>query len=94
MKRAIFKLGNDITIESSTSTESFTTRINVDEWLNRPSITIDAETEIEDWDFDLETHAPKTGAGTIIRVQALHEDVARQFSDPTIVTKLSRIISR
>ena len=47
MKRALFKLGRETKIESSTTTDSFKTSINVTTW--------EAD---EDWVFDLIPESP------------------------------------
>lgn len=89
MKRAIFKLGNHITISSSTSEDAFVTTIDVKEWLSRPA----KDGSGEDWDFDMEV--VEVGAiGTNIKVTALHPDIATQFMNPSFANSLARIIGR
>jgi Histidine kinase-, DNA gyrase B-, and HSP90-like ATPase len=75
MKRAIFKIGEDITIKSTyrtagDKTESFKVPIDVPKWLG------DAR---RDWDFDIETsnHLPELGVE--IAVSKLHEGISPSF---------------
>lgn len=88
MKRAFFKLGNEITFETQTDSERFSLGIDVRRWLSAGD-TI--------WDFDVpEVTAPRKGqaAGTQIGIAALHEDVSRQFGRKTFSDSLiARIAS-
>ncbi|MGI8735410.1 MAG: ATP-binding protein [Pyrinomonadaceae bacterium] len=84
MKRAVFKMGKNIDIESSTSTEAFGVLINVDEWLGRTS----------DWDFDLEPKDALETPGTTIQINDLHEEIQSEFNDPVFVNKLRSSIAR
>jgi hypothetical protein len=75
MKRALFKLGNEFRIESTTAVSRFVISENVEEWLNRPK-----------WEFEFnELDEPKEGfpenqRGTHIEVTRLHESVAEAFN--------------
>lgn len=64
MKRAMFKMGKTIDIESSTAEEAFNVSIDVDMWLARP-----------EWDFDLEREDVYETAGTTIEINDLHDEV-------------------
>jgi hypothetical protein len=83
MKRAVFKIGKDIDIQSSTATESFVVSIKVDDWLRSG-----------DWDFDLEPKAPLETAGTTIQINDLHEEIRGEFNDAVFVNKLRSSIAR
>lgn len=89
MKRAIFKIGKLIEIESSTKNEAFLTTIDVDEWISRAVSPSGAE----DWDFDM-VESNVTKPGTKISVSKLHPDIVTQFADPSFVNGLVRIIGR
>lgn len=85
MKRAVFKLGREIEIESSTTEESFRTRIVVDEWAAEPG---------DDWGFQLEPGEAQEVAGTRIRVSDLNPGVGEDITDPAFETSLIRSVSR
>ena len=74
MKRAIFKLGEDFHVESSTASEHFTVVENVPRWEARP-----------EWVFhfaEMETgiNNPVDARGTTIFVKNLHKDVSEAFA--------------
>jgi len=94
MKRAIFKMGNKISIRSSTDKDSFRTDIDVEAWLAKPPLERSDGTVQEDWDFDLDEAEPLAHPGTQISIEQLHEEVARQFDDPAFRNGLIRIVSR
>jgi hypothetical protein len=94
MKRAIFKMGNNIEIHSSTNQEAFGTRIDVKEWLARPPMVVPGQAPREDWDFDMFDEAVSNEAGTSIRITDLHPSISAQFSSPAFANGLSRIVSR
>jgi hypothetical protein len=82
MKRALFKLGNHIHIDSKTETESFTLTINVEEW----------KTERE-WKFKInDFESSLSEPGTKIVVTELHEPVSNKFSVTNFITNLEKEI--
>jgi hypothetical protein len=87
MKRAVFKIGNDVSITSTypsgAKVESFKAVINVPLWLG-----------IEPWDFELETTSDLSSPGVSIKVTDLLEDTRASFGSPAFVQKLRRTISR
>ena len=83
MKRALFKLGKEIAIVSSTRQDSFRTEINVEEWEGT-----------QEWQFDLVSDEPQDHAGTRITVGRLNPGVGEELVDPVFQNKLSRAISR
>src|ERR1700741_1905921 len=83
MKRAVFKIGKDIDIESSTDAEGFNVSINVGAWLATQA-----------WDFDLELEPPAETAGTSINIKDLHDEVKGEFKDPIFINKLRSSIAR
>ena len=83
MKRAIFKLGRKIKIESRTESDSFIVPIDVDAWSASP-----------DWDFDLDSIPGEGRVGTKITVEDLHKSIAEEFGDPIFENRLRKIISR
>lgn len=83
MKRALFKLGKNFTIASTTSKESFEVTINVEEWKRKEN----------EWKFSFDTPKPQShlpaAIGTRITVNNLQDDVAIEFKQPeTFVNKL------
>ena len=84
MKRAIFKLGNDINIHTSTTDEAFEVNINVEDWLQKP----------DDWDFDLDGAEKLASPGTKIEVKGLLKGVEQAFSDPVFINRLKQTIAR
>lgn len=84
MKRAILKIGNDIEIHSSTESEAFRCKIDVDDWLKRP----------QDWEFDLDDAQTIDGTGTVIRIRKINKGVAEEFGDKAFANGLARIVAR
>jgi hypothetical protein len=84
MKRALFKLGNIINIDSESAEDAFRLTINVGDWLSRP----------EDWDFDLIPLEPSGNPGTRIEVTDLHPEISAEFNDALFASKLRKIVAR
>lgn len=84
MKRAVFKMGDQIAIESSTRHESFKTTIAVPAWAN----------DDKNWNFTLMTGAGHNQAGTTITVTKLHSDVSMEFADAQFLADLKYSIAR
>lgn len=90
MKRAIFKLGEDISItstylSSSGKIESFRVPIQVQNWLKSPN---------SDWDFDIEGSDALEQPGVQIVVRSLRKEIRSEFSNPIFIKNLIRKISR
>ena len=83
MKRAMFKLGKLIKIESSTKEDAFKMTIDVDAW----------EKKIE-WNFEMNVVKPWTPVGTSIQIPTLTREVQAQIKDSTFVSELRRLIAR
>lgn len=90
MKRAIFKMGNDIRIRSSYShegqRESFLVPINVAKWLKAD--------DSANWDFDIETAKDLAENGVEIIVNELNESTSTYFGNPKFLQNLRRVIGR
>jgi hypothetical protein len=90
MKRAVFKLGRDITVGSTwldgSTLSAFNVIIDVKEWLSRQ--------DTKDWDFAIKSAKPNSEAGVTITVRDLTEGTANAFADPAFQKKLFRIIAR
>ena len=89
MKRAVFKLGSQIEIQSTYLHEgepdSFCVPIDVDEWL---------EDDVQDWDFDIREAEDLEDAGVRISVRSLTDAARRSFESPRFVRNLRRAIAR
>lgn len=91
MKRAVFKLGEDIEVSSTHALEigeapqGFRVPIKVREWLS--------STE-QEWQFPILPQAPATEPGLRITVGALRAEVKQAFEDPEFVPRLRRILAR
>ncbi len=83
MKRAIFKIGSDISIRSSTTTESFELSVNVPEW-----------EQADAWNFPLQAEPVAPKPGTRVEVSSLNLGVRESFGDAAFVSGLSRMIAR
>ena len=81
MKRAIFKLGKSITVESATDTESFVLNLEVGDWVAK-------EEEATAWDFPITTGGPLDWTGTRISVNNLYPVVAGDLGDKTFANDL------
>lgn len=90
MKRAIFKIGNNISIVSDHPSGGFSLDLDAEEWENKAQ---------DRWGFDIERRpkAKPEKCGTIVEITKLHEDVRRRVSDGTFAsylhTKLARTYS-
>ncbi|MBN8685121.1 MAG: ATP-binding protein [Chitinophagales bacterium] len=85
MKRAFFKIGKKITVESSTSNEYFKIEIDVEKWKNE-----------DDWNFSVsekrDTFDINIGYGTKITITDLTYASKSLFSDPTYFNDLKKEI--
>lgn len=80
LKRAVFKLGRDITVESKTTSSGFRVEIDTDQWA-----------EDEDWQFPLErltAARTKNSAGTAIVVRRLTDEVKLRLNDGQMMNRL------
>lgn len=90
MKRAVFKLGNDIRVRSTFlekdgSSLSFAVPINVTSWL---------EDDTPPWDFDIVDDQPLPQTGVEIDVSNLTPGSASSFGSPAFIQNLRRTIAR
>ena len=86
MKRAVFKIGKKIVIQSSTEShpeEAFLTTIEVDNWAAS-----------KEWDFTLEQLAQPDFIGTRIDITDLKEGVGSEFGDELFIKELRTNIGR
>lgn len=86
MKRAIFKMGKSIVIQSSTEAapeEAFEAKIDVDAWAQEP-----------EWEFGLDRIDRPDFIGTKIAVTNLKESTASEFSDDIFISNMRRGLGR
>ncbi len=90
LKRAIFKLGNQIEITSSTMEGSFVVSINVPKWAEK-------DDSLDDWTFPISKvngAVSQHKAGTSIVVTDLHQEVKVRIGDGTVESTLRRVIGQ
>lgn len=89
LKRAIFKIGNRIRIDSTTEDESFEVDINVKEWAKK-------DESLEDWTFPIKrtNRAANAKAGTSIVITELHEEVKTRLGDGTLDAILTKSVAQ
>ena len=90
MKRAVFKLGNDVVIRSTYlnaegTPEAFSVPIDVEGWL---------ENDVPPWDFDIVADAPLERTGVAITVKGLSSGTSQSFGSQAFVENLRRMIGR
>lgn len=90
MKRAIFKIGNQIKVRSTyrsegEALEAFAVPIDVDRWLENNTLP---------WDFDIIGDEPLEAAGVEIDVRQLTQGALQAFSNPAFIQNLRRTIAR
>ena len=85
LKRAVFKMGKQITIESRTTHDGFSLNFSVDEWA----------ADDDDWDLPLTTVTPAKkalDAGTRIVVTDLTPEAALRIGDGTLLGRLQEAL--
>lgn len=90
MKRSLFRMGNYFEVSSTTNTEHFELKVDVDEWV---------KSDETDWSFSLsdeKTNMSNSEAetGTIITVKKLHDGISKQFDLKYFFTALITHIER
>lgn len=98
MKRSLFKIGRNFTVESQCRNDHFMVTVNVDEWSRRTKKikTEDGkDTTIDDWSFSYEfVNNSNENDGTIIRISNLNSEVADLFGDDIFLNDLSDDIQK
>ena len=88
MKRSLFKLGRQFTIESRTTERKFVVKQDVEEWLEEP--------DRRQFEFDsVEEYAvpqPRDKSGTAISVTKLHDSVGADFESEIFLRQLKEAI--
>lgn len=91
LKRAIFKIGNRVRIDSRTESDSFEVEISdVKEWAKK-------DAKIEDWTFPirrLQNGASLKERGMSVVITELHDEVKARLNDGTIASILDRSVAQ
>ncbi|MFR3608741.1 MAG: ATP-binding protein [Lachnospira eligens] len=90
MKRALFKMGNNIVIKSITKNSDFQVTIDVEKWLSP---------ENKEWDFSFDYYNEDVGhsedeVGTTIIVTKLYKQIGIELSDPDFEKELIEHVER
>ncbi len=79
MKRAVFRLGRNFEVDSSTTHTRFVVGLDVGQWREQEG----------DWTFPMEIiDTPADEAGTTVEVKNLHEGVSESFADDGYVRRM------
>ena len=95
MKRALFKMGKNFSVESKTINDHFSVNVNVDEWKVQKS-QLSENSIVDDWSFSYELieEGNINENGTYISVTNLLPDVASLFDDEDFIMGLKSEIER
>jgi hypothetical protein len=87
LKRAIFKIGNKISIDSDHKESGFSMSLNVEKW---------EQDKRQPWTIDINARAPTQAGntGTVIRIKDLYPDVKRRINDGIFIGELRDKIQR
>ena len=100
MKRAIFKIGKQISIQSTYEEPDgtlvgFEVPINVDTWLGDDGPLAGADEQSAPvWDFDIEPLDPAANVGVVIQVTDLLPDTSELFADKMHERALRRLLAK
>lgn len=98
MKRSLFKIGRNFTVESQCKNDHFKVTVNVDEWSRRTKKikTEDGiEATIDDWSFSYQyVSEANEFDGTIIKISRLNNEVVDLFADDSFLNDLSDDIQK
>ena len=85
MKRALFKIGRQFTVQSTTGSGGFVISEDVEEWKHKP-----------DWNFTLTELQldPAAEPGTTVTIEALHHTVSEAFGLETFITDLRQQVQQ
>jgi hypothetical protein len=82
MKRAMFKIGRFIELESHTSEDHFKVIIDVDKWGKKPG-----------WDVDVNECTSSYEKGTIIKITKINKGIKSEFNKKGYISKLREVIA-
>jgi hypothetical protein len=87
LKRAIFKIGNDINIQSAHRDGGFLMHLNVHKWEQTPQ---------QEWSIPMRASSQKVEGhfGTSILIKSLYPDIAKRIGDRTLIKQLQDRIAK
>jgi hypothetical protein len=89
MKRAFFKIGRSIVVESATTTSRLKVPISIDDW---------SKSDSDNWDFKAEVETgvsvPESDTGTRINIKNLKPEIAKELSSPAFTSKLIETLEK
>ena len=89
MKRAFFKIGETIVVESTTRESHLKIPISIPTW---------CKNDDEDWDFKGETSSGQTNdeasTGTTIKITDLYPEIVKEITSPLFTAKLIEILEK
>lgn len=98
MKRSLFKIGKNFTVESKFKRDSFKVEVDVEEWSKkvRKITNEDGSSDIiDDWSFTyIETPNTDADDGTSIKITNLNPEVSNLFGDDSFITTLADNIQK
>ena len=99
MKRSLFKIGKNFSVESETSEDHFKVEVDVDEWSKKKRTIIvgeGIESSIDDWNFNYQVidNSSLGYKGTVIRVSNLNNEVKDLFVDNNFLSELADDIQK
>lgn len=84
MKRAFFKIGKSICVQSATADSRFKVKLDVDKWLKQ-----------EDWTIEVESlRRARNEIGTTISIKQLDKGIAKRFNDKEFLAKLCKMVEK
>jgi len=96
MKRSLFKMGRQFTVESKHKEDHFKVEVDVDKW-SKQTIVDNNGQQIDDWNFsyiDVPDEEELNEEGTLIKVGQLNAEFKKLFDDEHFLTDLSTDIQR
>lgn len=98
MKRALFKMGKNFSVESQSNGEHFKVNVDVDEWCTKVKKVNTSNREtivLDDWTFESQTIKELNEEdGTKIVVKNLKDDVKNLFCDDSFLSSLYTCITK
>ncbi len=85
LKRAMFKLGEELEITSRTMQDGFTVRLDVQKW----------QEDADNWTIPMKRDTPAPAAakaGTTVTIRRLRPDIRMRIADGTLASKLTEMI--
>ncbi len=89
MKRAFFKIGNNIQVKSVSATSKFEIEIDVPNWLKEPQKW---QYEFKEGTLEEKIKNPPSKTGFYVKITNLSKDAEISFSDPTFIDQLRKEI--